>query len=72
MHILFDTSATHSFMSLECLDRLGLVTTEGVEYVVGLPDGSKVRVSCELLQCPLGIGNRDWLADFIVMKLSER
>ena len=42
VHILFDIGATYSFMSSTCVDRLGLATSEGVGFVVGLPDGSKV------------------------------
>ena len=57
-------------MSSACVARLGLTCTEGVSFVVGLLDGSKVRGNKEILQCPIRIGNRDWYADFIVMQLS--
>ena len=49
VHILFDTGATHSFMSTTCVDRLGLTYTYGASFVVGLPDGSTVRGNREIL-----------------------
>ena len=70
VHILFDTGATHSYMSSACASRLGLTCTEGVSFVVGLPDGSRVSGDREIRQCPIRIGGRDWFANFIVIKLS--
>ena len=55
MHILFDTGAKHSYMSSACASRLGLTCTEGVSFVVGLPDGSRVSGDREIRQCPIGL-----------------
>jgi len=70
VHILFDTGATHSYMSSACTSRLGLTCIEGVSFVVGLPHGSRVSGDREIRQCPIRIGGRDWFANFIVIKLS--
>ena len=67
--ILFDTGATHSFIATACVDRLHLICSIGIPFVVGLPDGSKVSEEKEILQCPIRIGDQDWLTNFIVMAL---
>ena len=70
VHILFDTGATHSFMSSACAHRLQLTCGSSASFVVRLPDGSRICGDREILQCPIWIGNRDWLADFIVVQLA--
>ena len=67
--ILFDTGVTHCFISLDCVQRLGLEPTVCDCFVVGLPDGSRVKGSLELLECPIRIATRVWPADLIVMDL---
>ena len=57
-------------MSSACVDRLGLTCSEGTSFMVGLPDGRKLRGNREILHCPIRIGGRDWFADFIVIQLS--
>ena len=69
VRILFDTGATHCFISLECVRRLGLEPTPCSSFIVGLPDGSRVAGSLELLGCPVRISERIWPADLIVMEL---
>ena len=67
VHILFDTGAMHSFMSSACAHRLQLTCSSNASFVVRLPDGSMICGDREILQCPIRIGNRDWLANFIVI-----
>ena len=71
VRILFDTGAPHCFISLECVQRLGLEPSVCDCFVVGLPDGSRVKCSLELLECPIRIAERVWPADLIVMDLSR-
>ena len=49
VHILFDTCTTLSFMSYACVDRLQLKCSTSASFVVGLPDGSKIRGDREIL-----------------------
>ena len=71
VHILFDTGATHSFMSSACAHRLQLTYSSSASFVVRLPDGSRICGDREILQCPIRIGNREWLVDFIVVQLAS-
>jgi hypothetical protein len=38
-------------------------------YIVGMPDGARARTSREILGCPVRIGEREWPADLIVLRL---
>ncbi|MCO5697012.1 retroviral-like aspartic protease family protein, partial [Acinetobacter baumannii] len=67
--VLFDTGATHSFISDDCVARLSLATVEGRPFIVGLPDGGRVSGTRDVRGCPIWLGNRDWLAAFFVMHL---
>ena len=69
VRILFDTGATHCFIAESYVARLGLVCTSCSPFIVGLPDGSRVRGSREILSCPVRIGSRFWPADLIVIPL---
>ena len=58
VHILFDTGATHSFISSACIDRLQLKYSTSASFVVGLPDDSKIKGigKCYNVQQRLEIG----------------
>ena len=71
VRVLFDMGATHSFISDACVDRLSLATVEGIPYMIGLPDGSKVRGTREIYGCSVRMGDRDWLVNFLVMPLAH-
>ena len=72
VRILFDTGVTHCFISLECVHRLGLEPTQCSSFIVGLPDGSRIAGSLELLGCPVRISERIWPANLIVMELPHK
>ena len=67
--VLFDTGATHSFISDACVERLSLVTTEGIPFSIVLPDGSRVKGTREIYDCPICVGTHVLLVDFFVMSL---
>ena len=67
--ILFDTGATHCFIAESCVARLSLSCTRGPTYIVGMPDGARTRTCREILGCPVRIGEREWPADLIVLRL---
>ena len=69
IRVMFDTSATHCFLAEGCVKRLGIECSSCPSFIVGLPDGSKIQGSREVLSCPLVLGDREWPADLIVMDM---
>ena len=69
LRILFDTGATHSFISFSCVRRLRLVCTPCESFIVGLPDGTRVEGSREILDCPVTLSDCVWPADLVVLKM---
>ena len=66
---MFDTGVTHCFLAEGCARRLGIECASCPSFIVGLPDGSRVRGSREVLRCPLVLGGREWPADLIDMNM---
>ncbi|XP_062104046.1 uncharacterized protein LOC133815197 [Humulus lupulus] len=70
--VLFDYGATHSFVSLEMIDRLGR-HSENLkrEFVMTLPS-REVMISSRWLQSvPIIIENRELLGDLIELKIKD-
>ena len=69
---MFDTGVTHCFLA-ECGERrLGIKCSSCPSFIVGLPDGSRVQGSREVLRCPLVLGGREWPTDLIVMDMQHK
>ena len=70
--VLFDSGATHSFISDECVKRLGkqLVTVES-GYNVMFPSGATQQTDQVLKSCEVLIEGRKLDADLILLDLSD-
>ncbi|XP_014511411.1 uncharacterized protein LOC106770099 [Vigna radiata var. radiata] len=54
--VLFDSGATHSFISKACVDRLGLAKREmQLDLVVSTPAAGEVRTSTVCVRCPIEV-----------------
>ena len=56
LDVLYDSGATHSFISHACVERLGLCTTEfPYHMVVSTPTNEPVTTSRVCLKCPITV-----------------
>ncbi|XP_014503127.1 uncharacterized protein LOC106763451 [Vigna radiata var. radiata] len=56
VHVLFDSGATHSFISLFCVENLGLSMFDlGCELVVSTPTSGQVSTSSVCVGCPIEV-----------------
>ena len=71
-HVLFDTGASHSFISMLFSSMLGL-EYEPLEYVlsVGVPLGRDCELSFRCGSVRINIGGRQFLADLIIMPMDQ-
>ncbi|XP_057418500.1 uncharacterized protein LOC130712696 [Lotus japonicus] len=70
--VLFDSGATHSFISEECAKRLGLLTVESpFDFVVTTPAADHLVTRTACLQCPLINEDRKFLANLVSLGLKE-
>ena len=68
--VLFDSGATHSFISSECMERLKLpVSRLPYELIVHTPTEGKVITSLACLSCPVLIQEKLFSVDFICLPL---
>src|SRR4051812_17114259 len=64
------TVATHCFIFVDCVDRLGLVLSSmNGEMVVDTPAKGSVTTSLVCLEFPVSIFDRDFLVDFVFFPL---
>ncbi|KAF1889032.1 hypothetical protein Lal_00015576 [Lupinus albus] len=70
--VLFDSGATHSFVSIECVDRLKLQTESlPFDLVVSTPTDVPVVVSTVVSRCPVMVNSRTFTVDLICLPLSQ-
>ncbi|KAF1883318.1 hypothetical protein Lal_00043556 [Lupinus albus] len=70
--VLFDSGATHSFVSNDCVDRLKLQTESLLfELVVSTPTDVPVVVSTVVSRCPVVVNGRTFTVDLICLPLSQ-
>ncbi|KAF1888861.1 hypothetical protein Lal_00036903 [Lupinus albus] len=70
--VLFDSRATHSFISLECVKRLRLQTESlPFDLVVSTPTSAPVVVLAFVSQCPVVVNSRIFTVDLICLPLSQ-
>ncbi|XP_052725984.1 uncharacterized protein LOC128194426 [Vigna angularis] len=62
--VLYDSGATHSFISKVCVEKLGLEVSEmQFDLVVSTPAAGEVRTSTMCVRCSIEVeGRMDWLA----------
>jgi len=64
--VLFDSDATHSFISCSCVGKLKLfVSSLNKDLVVETPTSGSVLTSNVCLNCPVEISSRTFLIDLI-------
>ncbi|XP_058733135.1 uncharacterized protein LOC131604728 [Vicia villosa] len=69
---IIDTGATHSFISVDCVTRLGIIPyTLDRRMTIETPSIGSVVTSLVCLNCPLTIFNRDFGVDLICLPLSN-
>ncbi|XP_020204469.1 uncharacterized protein LOC109789844 [Cajanus cajan] len=70
--VLFDSGATHSFISVSCVPKLNLpVPLLDFDLVVETPINGLVTTSLVCLKCPLTVSDKQFLVDLICLPLSQ-
>nr|KYP32719.1 hypothetical protein KK1_046525 [Cajanus cajan] len=70
--VLYDSGATHSFISHACVPKLKLpVSALSFELIVETPTSGSVSTSDACLKCPLSIDGRNFMVDLICLPLSQ-
>ena len=70
--VLYDSGATHSFISRVCVEKLVLpVSSLKFDLIVNILASGSVLTSDLCLQCPVLIFYRQFLIDIVVLPLSQ-
>uniref|UniRef100_A0A151UGT0 Transposon Ty3-I Gag-Pol polyprotein n=1 Tax=Cajanus cajan TaxID=3821 RepID=A0A151UGT0_CAJCA len=70
--VLYDSGATHSFISHACMSKLKLpISSLSFELIVEKPTSGSVSISDVCLKCPLSIDGRNFMVDLICLPLSQ-
>ncbi|XP_052724041.1 uncharacterized protein LOC128193892 [Vigna angularis] len=70
--VLFDSGATHSFISKACVDKLGLAESEmQFDLVVSTPAAGEVRTSTVCVRCPIEVEGRRYKVNLICLPLKD-
>ncbi|XP_027903697.1 uncharacterized protein LOC114163590 [Vigna unguiculata] len=70
--VLYDFGATHSFVSIACVERLGLPVRElQCELVVSTTTYGLVRMSSLCAKCPVEVEGRRYKVNLICLPLQE-
>ncbi|XP_022633081.1 uncharacterized protein LOC111241024 [Vigna radiata var. radiata] len=70
--VLFDSRATHSFISKACVDRLGLAEREmQLDLVVSTPVVGEVRTSIVCVRCPIEVEGYKFKVNLICLPLQD-
>jgi hypothetical protein len=65
---IIDTGATHSFISVSCVDRLNLVVTPLLRgMVIDTPANGSVTTYLMCANCPVNFGNVDFELDLVCL-----
>jgi hypothetical protein len=69
---IIDTGATHSFIAVSCVERLGLVVTPlSRGMVIDTPASGSVTTSLVCAKCPVSFGNVDFELDLVCLPLKH-
>ena len=69
---IIDTGATHSFIAVSCVERLGLVVTPLSRWmVIDTPASGSVTTSLVCAKCPVSFGNVDFELDLVCLPLKH-
>jgi len=68
--VLFDSGATHSFVSNECVRRLGLAMRElECELIVATPTSGEVSTTSVCVGCPMEVADRRFKLNLIFLPM---
>jgi len=68
--VLFDSGASHSFISHDCVQKLGLSTCDlGYELIVSTPTAGQISTNSACLGCSLEVGGRRFKVNLICLPL---
>ncbi|XP_027905719.1 uncharacterized protein LOC114165260 [Vigna unguiculata] len=68
--VLYDSGATHSFVSNECVRRLGLMMRElGCKLIVATPASGEVSTSFVYVGCPMEVAGRRFKVNLICLPM---
>ena len=72
LDVLYDSCATHSFISHACVERLGLCVTElPYDMVVSTLTNEPVTTSRVCLKCPITVEGQAFMANLICLPLAH-
>ncbi|WVZ19821.1 hypothetical protein V8G54_007143 [Vigna mungo] len=70
--VLFDSGATHSFISKACVDKLGLAEREmQLDLVVSTPTAGEVKTSTVCVRCPIEVEGYKFKVNLICLPLQD-
>ena len=70
LRLLYDSGATHSFISIDCMQRLNLETSElPYQLLVSTPTGENVKTTLVCLNCFIKIKGHSYLAHLVCLPL---
>ncbi|XP_047149583.1 uncharacterized protein LOC124821701 [Vigna umbellata] len=70
--VLFDSGATHSFISKACVDKLGIVESEmQFDLVVSTPAAGEIRTSIVCVRCPIEVEGHRYKVNLICLPLKD-
>ncbi|XP_045797932.1 uncharacterized protein LOC123892147 [Trifolium pratense] len=68
--VLFDCGASHSFISLKCVNQLNLeVTPLSIPMVITTATDENVETTLTCQNCPIRVGNKTFLIDLICVPM---
>jgi len=68
--VLYESRATHSFVSNECVRRLGLVMRElACELIVATPASREVATTSVCVGCPMEVAGRKFKVNLICLPM---
>lgn len=69
---IIDIGATHSFISVSCVERLSLVATSLLQgIIIDTPTNGLVTTSLVCAKCPVNFGNVDFELDLVCLPLKH-
>ncbi|XP_017436974.1 uncharacterized protein LOC108343294 [Vigna angularis] len=70
--VLYDSGATHSFISKACVEKLGIAEREmQFDLVVSTPAAGEVRTSTMCVRCPIEVEGRNYKVNLICLPLKD-
>ncbi|XP_073133926.1 uncharacterized protein [Henckelia pumila] len=71
-HVLIDAGATHSFISVEFVNKSGLVPDKSISrFSISLPSGEELSSDLIIRGCSIQMQGHELYADLIILKMSD-